>query len=121
MENFLAILLQARTVAHIHHWKVKSFALHLALGELYELLTEFADELAEMYMGKGRELGTLPMTEPHVFAGLDMFSPIGFIGQLFTFLEDAKDQLPQDTWLINKYEELVAAVARVKYRAENLK
>lgn len=116
MENFLAILLQAQNVAHIHHWKTKSFALHLALGELYELLTSMADSIAEMYISKGSELGTLPMTEPHVFAGLDMSSPLGFIEQLWSFLESAKSQIPQDDWLINKYEELQASVAQIRYK-----
>jgi hypothetical protein len=120
MENLLALLLQARNVAHIHHWKTKSFAQHLALGELYDLLSSMADSLAEMYMGKGSDLGTMPMTEPHVFAGLDMSSPLGFVQQLWSFLEGAKSTIPQEDWFVNKYEELQGSVAQIKYKLEQL-
>ena len=48
MENVLRILQMAQRVAQMWHWKVKSFSLHMALGELYEKLGQFADDLAEM-------------------------------------------------------------------------
>lgn len=120
MENLLALLLEAQNVAHIHHWRTKSFAMHLALGELYEQLSEFADELAEMYMGDigNNDIGPV---EWESRTGWDKSSPIGFISQLHEVLEKLKSSIPQKDWLINKYEELQAAVATVKYKMENLK
>jgi DNA-binding ferritin-like protein len=52
MKDLVSKLLMARNVAHMWHWKVKSFSMHLALGELYENLLSLTDELMEMYMGK---------------------------------------------------------------------
>ncbi len=118
MENLLALLLQARNVAHVHHWKVKSFSLHMALGELYELLEEFADSLAEMSMGAHGDLGEISNDHQCSF---DKVDPLEFIFQLHSALEQVKETIPQDAWLINKYEEMQAAVATVKYKIENLR
>ena len=117
MENLLALLLQARNVAHVHHWKTKSFAQHLALGELYELLTELADELAELDIGAHGDFGPVPHDEP---AGWDKNDPLTFIRQLYSNLEALKPTIPQEPWYINKYEELQGAVARIKYKLEQL-
>ena len=117
MENLLALLLQARNVAHVHHWKTKSFAQHLALGELYELLTELADELAEMAIGAHGDFGAVPHDEPTAW---DKGDPLSFVRQLYTNLEALKATIPQDPWYINKYEELQGKVAQIKYKLENL-
>jgi DNA-binding ferritin-like protein len=118
MENLLALLLQARNVAHVHHWKTKSFAQHMALGELYELLSEMADSLAEMAIGAHGDFGAVPHDEP---TGWDKNSPLSFIQQLSKNLEALKTTIPQEEWYINKYEELQAAVAQIKYKLENLR
>ncbi len=121
MENLLALLLQARNVAHVHHWKTKSFSLHLALGELYEQLTEFADALAEMAMGDlgdNDKLGSIAWDEQ---TGWDKGDPLAFIAQLHHYLEDLKPTIPQQDWLVNKYEEMQANVAQIKYKMDNLK
>lgn len=120
MENVLALLIQARDVAHIHHWKVKSFSKHMALGELYELLTSFADQLAEMYMGdlgNNNKMGDIVWDNQ---TGWDKTDPDEFVAQLHTNLENLKPMIPQKDWLINKYEELQGEVARVKYKMDNL-
>lgn len=120
MENLLALLIQARDTAHVHHWKTKSFSQHMALGELYELLTRFADELAEMHMGdlgNNNKLGEIVWDNP---TGWSKDDAQEFLEQLHTNLESLKPTLPQKDWLINKYEELQAEVARVKYKIDNL-
>jgi len=117
MGNLLSKLFMARNCAHVHHWKTKSFSAHLALGELYELLTEMADELAEMYMGKlGTEL-RVPQSDPN---GFDELSAMNFVAQLTDFLEQQHDAIPQFPWLINKFEELQGDVSRIRYKLENL-
>lgn len=137
MDKVLSILFKARNVAHVHHWKVKSFSLHLALGELYEALIGFADSLAEMYMGRyGTDItighahhhdeyprdGAVPSLpqapDHHCFSEQD---PIEFIRQLDCCLEELKLCIPQDGFLINKYEELQGLVSQTKYKMENLR
>ena len=79
MENILRILQMAQRVAQMWHWKVKSFALHLALGELYDKLGDFADDLAELYMGKYGTEFHIPLSDPNAFSEQD---PLEFIRQL---------------------------------------
>ena len=56
MENIIRNLLMAQRAAHVHHWKTKSFAIHLALGELYEALTlhkNFVEPTSPPFTGYG--------------------------------------------------------------------
>lgn len=118
MDNILRNLMMAQRCAHVHHWKVKSLSLHLALGELYELLTDFADELAEFYMGLSGETVNPAQSDPNHF---DEQNPLAFIRQLHDVLADLKSTVPNEGLLVNKYEELQGEVAKIKYKMENLK
>jgi hypothetical protein len=92
--------------------------MHLALGELYEKLTDFADDLAEMYMGKYGEDLNVHQSDPNHF---DESDPLSFIAQLFAALEQLEATVPKDGFLLNKYQELLGDVSRIKYKLENLK
>ncbi len=118
MAELAGHLLKAQNVAKMWHWKVKSFALHLALGELYDQLNSLTDELMEIYMGKYGTEAHVPLSDPNPFSEQD---PIAFISQLHLYLEKQHDQIVQDGFIVNKFEELQAAVARIKYKMENLK
>lgn len=117
MDNILSKLMMARDCAHVHHWQVKSLSLHLALGDLYEDLTEFMDELAEMYMGMSGQTVNPNQNEVNIFSERD---PVEFVRQLHGALIELKATMPQDPALINKYEELQGAVQKLKYKIENL-
>jgi DNA-binding ferritin-like protein len=118
MENLIRNLFMAQRCAHVHHWKVKSLSLHLALGDLYEALIEFADELAEMYMGAYGADIKIAQSDPNHFSEQD---PVEFIRQLHDVLKALEKSIPQDGFLVNKYQELQGMVAKTKYKAENLK
>jgi DNA-binding ferritin-like protein len=113
----LSILMQARNIAHRLHWRTKSFAQHMALGDLYEQLQEFTDEFAEIFMGITGET-----VDPNVElkSTFDKDNAVAFIGHLQLTLSDYKQNMPQDGALINKYEELQAVVAKAKYKLEKL-
>jgi DNA-binding ferritin-like protein len=118
MENLIRNLFMAQRAAHVHHWKTKSFSQHMALGELYEALIEFADELAEMYMGStGSGNLEISQSDPNHFSEHD---PVEFIRQLHGALQELSTSFPQDGYLVNKYQELQGFVARTKYKLENL-
>jgi len=118
MANLVGVLLKARDTGHMWHWKVKSFSMHLALGELYEGLLEMTDELFEMYMGRYGTDAHVELSMQNPFSELD---PCEFVRELDSFLEDQHDLIPQDKWLVNKFEELQAMVSRIRYKMENLK
>lgn len=117
MANLMGQLLKARNVAHMWHWKVKSFSLHMALGELYEGLGDFMDELMEMYMGKYGTDAHIPLSDPNAFSEQD---PLEFVRQLCDFLASQERSIPQDGFIVNKYQEVQAMVAKIKYKMENL-
>ena len=117
--DFVSKLLLANNVAKMWHWKVKSFSLHLALGELYDVLTEFTDSYFEQYMG---QYGT----DDHIAVSQnnDMFSeanPEEFVNQLHGYLILVKDSLPQDGFLKNKFEEVQGLISQIRYKVQNLK
>ena len=117
MENLVRNLFMARDCAHVHHWKTKSLSLHLALGELYELVIEFADELMEMCMGiHGNDIH-ISQSDPNHFSEQD---PLEFIRQLHQVLTELEHSIPQEGFIVNKYQELQGKVARIKYKMENL-
>lgn len=118
MEELISKLLLARNVAHMWHWKVRSFSLHLALGELYDNILSLTDELMEMYMGAYGTDAHIDIDPVNTFSDQD---PIEFIRELHMYLKLAKETIPQDGFLINKYEELQGVVSQTKYKMENLR
>ena len=115
MENIIVNLQMAQRVAQMWHWKVKSFSQHLALGELYDALGGFADDLIEMYMGRHGDVH-IPLSQPNHFSEQD---PVEFIRQLDGVLEHLSREISED-FILNKFQELQAAVSQVKYKLENL-
>lgn len=117
MANLVGVLLKARNVAHMWHWKVKSFSLHLALGELYDGLSEITDDLMEMYMGRYGTDAHVELGDPNPFSEQD---PTEFVRQLDSFLADQEQLIPQDGFIVNKFQELQGMVSQIKYKVENL-
>lgn len=117
MATLVGHLLKARDTAHMWHWKTRSFAQHLALGELYDGLLTLTDELMEMYMGTYGTDAHVPLSEPNPFSEQTVLE---FIQQLEGYLSHQHDEIPQDKFLVSKFEELQMLVARTKYKLENL-
>lgn len=117
MAALMGNLMNARNNAHMWHWKVKSFSLHMALGELYDGLSDVMDSLMEIYMGHYGTEAHVPLSDANPFSEQD---PVVFVRQLHSMLEDFHDKIPQDGFIVNKFEELQAMVSQVKYKVENL-
>ena len=96
--------------------KTRSFAAHLALGDLYEALVDMADTLAEIHQGKYGIMGTVPSSVD--FSGM---SALEFIHTLVSWAEDARKCLnPDDTPIVNEWDTLLGTMYRAKYKLENL-
>ena len=50
-EQFVSVALLGRDLAHLAHWKTKSYAEHKALGEFYDGLLDLIDAFVEQYQG----------------------------------------------------------------------
>ena len=54
--EIISKLLHARTQLHIYHLQTKSYAEHIALGEIYDSILDKADTLAETIQGKNKAI-----------------------------------------------------------------
>lgn len=50
-EQFVSLVLLARDVTHLAHWKTKSYAEHKALNEFYDAILDLIDGFVEQYQG----------------------------------------------------------------------
>jgi hypothetical protein len=120
INTLISALFEARTITHLLHLNTRSFARHMALGELYDTLNELADELAEMYLGTTDE--NIELVGGEGSGGFNKEDPIVFIAQLHAMLSMAKPAIEElhMPYFTNKYEELQGEVARVKYKLDRL-
>lgn len=121
MDKIIAQLFAARDISHSLHLKTKSFAIHLALNELYESLVDLIDSLAELYQGK---YGVLQNTLPDInFLGLEFgtYSEAEFIKAFTEWTETTKKEVPQDSFIQNEWDAVTAAAYKARYKIENLK
>lgn len=49
--DFVSLLIEARSVGHVAHWATDSYSQHMALGEFYEGLSDLMDTFVEQYQG----------------------------------------------------------------------
>lgn len=118
LSSTIAALFAIRDKAHVLHLKTKSFAQHVALGEFYEKLLDLTDDLAETYMGK-YQLDLVHATAPHNFeSAMDAKT---FIQQVAEWMQVEKQKIsPEDSFLMNIWDEITSTAFRAKYKLENL-
>lgn len=113
--NLVSALFSARDKAHQLHLRTRSFAAHIALGELYDGLLPLADEIAEVVQGK------YGVMEPIVSTPSLGDDPVAFIQELALWAETAHSYIPAgDSFIANLIDEMQALVYRAKYKLDNL-
>jgi len=116
--KLIAGIFAARDKAHELHLATHSYAQHVALNELYDALLKFADGLAEMYQGK-HGLLAIDIQADDCFRGVT--DPNAFIQQLVNWLEgDGRTSCGSDSFIVNKYEEMLGEIYRAKYKLNYL-
>lgn len=120
-QNFshtIAALFAIRDKAHALHLKTKSFAQHVALGEFYEKLVDLTDDLAETHMGKYG----IDTSDAQAQAGFDGGADAKeFIKRVTDWMQQEKQKLsPEDSFLVNIWDEITALAFRTRYKLENL-
>lgn len=116
--TFISCIFAARDKAHELHLASKSYAQHVALNELYDLLVDFADELTEAYQGKH---GLIKVGVPAADAVFDQPCACSFVGYFTTWLESTgRSLIGNDSFIINVFEEMLGDVYRIKYKLDNL-
>lgn len=66
-EELVSKIFATRNIAHLAHWRTKSYAQHVALGSFYDNIVDATDKLVEAYMGAtGKVVGEIeiPASKP---------------------------------------------------------
>lgn len=64
VEELVARVFAARNIAHLEHWKTKSYAKHMALGSFYDDVIEALDAFIEAHQGMNGIIGDVPRMFP---------------------------------------------------------
>lgn len=115
--QFCGDLFACADIIKIAHLKAKgpgSYAQHVALGELYDALTDMADDITETIQGyKGILTISIPATsyqEPVAYIKSKRASIIGM-------LEKIEEEMPD---VSNKLQDLIGVMSKTLYKLENL-
>ena len=107
----------ARTIAHIHHLKTKSYATHVALQGFYEDILGLVDGIAEAYQGKYGLIDSYPGRYSYVDDSVTL------VKGLAEWIEANRYECcdAEDTCLQNMIDELLALCAGTTYKLRFLK
>ena len=108
--DLLHFLLEAANQVRVLHWGTSSYAEHVALGDLYDAISDATDKIAEALMGaQGKRLqlkGTLELVD---YAEGMPASYVAGIGQALESIAG----LPTD--ILNTRDDLLGAVHKTSY------
>ena len=115
--TFCSDLFACADIVKIAHLKAKgpgAYAQHVALGELYDALTDMADDITETIQGyKGILTINIPATS--------YMEPVSYIkgkrATLIGMIEKVEEEMPD---VSNKLQDLIGVMSRTLYKLENL-
>jgi hypothetical protein len=117
--QFISTLFASRTQAHIFHLQTDSFAEHSALNAYYDEIVGITDGLVESYQGKYGIIsgyGNIALQEFQNCEGVIMY-----FETLCMYVEKSRQILPQDTYIQNQIDEVVALINSTIYKLRFLK
>ena len=114
MANFVSTLFHSRTQAHTFHLQTNSFAAHKALNEYYDSIIDLVDSLIESYQGRyGILKGYKGMADVLEY---DENVVVKYFEALCMYVEKNRSLLPQDSYIQNQIDELIALIESTKYK-----
>ena len=121
--KFFSKLFESREMAHIYHLQVNgemgSHAKHTALGDYYEGVLSFIDDIIEIWQGQYgiiEEYDTIDTTETKTKDTIEYFN------ELVRFIKEERKCInAEDTHLHNIIDEVVALVYRTLYKLKYTK
>ena len=114
MANFVSTLFHSRTQTHTFHLQTNSFAAHKALNDYYDEIIDIVDGLVESYQGRyGILKGYKGMAD---VLECDENVVIKYFEALCMYVEKNRPLLPQDSYIQNQIDELIALIESTKYK-----
>ena len=120
MASFVSTFFASRTQAHIFHLQVKgpgAYAAHIALQAYYEGILPLIDGLVESFQGR---YGIITGYKGDGVIIEDTSKIIQYFEALCMFVEKNRGSLPQDSYIQNQVDEVVALIESTKYKLINL-
>ena len=121
VNTFISQLFTAYVQTHTFHLQVKgkgSFAIHMALNELYEAIPGFIDEIVESYQGKYGIITDYKVNNISNFT--DKLQIITYLKNLHLFIDNNREKLFQDSDILNVIDEIKTTIKQTLYKLENL-
>lgn len=112
--EFIGTLLHGVTVAHVFHLGVKgpgSYAKHMALGALYDGLSDKADTLAEAYQGAYGLIDGWPSS-----FDLPDGDPLEWVRGLSRFVQENRKAMGDDSEIQNLVDDLQGLIDSTLYK-----
>ncbi len=109
--GIVTFLFQLQVATKMFHWQSKKYAEHIAVGELYDTITDLADEIIEMYMG-AYSRPRMPAAARVVIPNMTRTDMVDLLHSGIAYLST---RMPRDGFLRNKCDELTGAMAKVLY------
>lgn len=109
--NIVAFLFQLQVSTKMFHWQTRSYAAHVASGDLYDEIVRLTDEIIEEYMGTyGRP--RMPSSSGILVPNMTTSSMKTLLKQGMQYLST---RMPSDTHILNLRDELLGVMAKVLY------
>ena len=109
--EFVATLFHSGTITHFQHLQTREYATHKALGKFYPKIVDLADQLAESFQGRYNTRMEKFPDELHQ----PQETPIDYLNQLKAFVQEAREEIPQDTELQNIVDEIADLINSTLY------
>ncbi|HNQ20720.1 MAG TPA: DUF5856 family protein [Bacteroidales bacterium] len=114
--HFVTYMLQSAVQAHVLHLVTKSYAQHKALEDYYEAISDMIDGVAETIQGK---FGIL--SDYACDCKIDQnLNPITYFTECLNYVNKERTSLPQDSYLQNQIDEIVALLEGTIYKLKFL-
>lgn len=114
--DLISKVFTTRNLLHFSHWNTKSFASHMALGDLYDQIVEDIDEIVETFQGKYGLIDEL-----HTNAAALPSDIVSHVKNEAKWVEKNRSKIAGgDTAIENLVDTLVGHYHKTVYKLENL-
>lgn len=116
IEELVARVFTARNIAHLAHWKTKSFSQHMALGDFYDQIIDAIDDIVEAYQGEFQLIGNVNLNSAPSQASI-----IKYLEGECEWLDENRDAISEgDSSIGNLVDTLHAIYQKTLYKLKNL-
>lgn len=114
LDQLVARVFQARTVAHREHLKTKSYAAHMALGSFYDDIIDAIDAIVEAHQGRYGLL-VIPTVEDKPVASIATY-----LMNEALWIEKNRDKFSDCQAILNLVDTLTAVYLGTLYKLNHL-